>query len=190
MIPTELWKLYHTKIRYYIMGKVSDNYEAEDLFQEVGFRVIKSENKIPQVKNIEAWLYRIADNAVIDYYRRKNRFIYLEDMDTVKSKEPYSAESDNYNGETGSCLLEMTEYLPKNYQEAIIKSDYKGLQQNRLKEEWGLSYSGAKNRVQRARKKLKETMLDCCDVTVDKQGNIIELEQKSREGEKYSCERC
>lgn len=190
MISEELWNIYNTKLKSYIIRKVSDKYEAEDIFQEVGFRVIKSESKILDVKNIEAWLYRIASNAIVDYYRRKDRFIYIDDIDAANIKESYILELDNYNSETASCLLKLTEFLPTTYKEAIIESDYNGIQQNLLAEKWELSYSGAKNRVQRARKKLKETMLNCCEVKYDKRGNIIELVNKNVLSEEFPCINC
>lgn len=193
MIPEELWDLYNTKLKNYIMGKVSDKFEAEDLFQEVGFRVLKSEKNIQDVDNVEAWLYRIASNAIIDYYRRKDRMNYVEDVDVIDAvllKDSSVSEADNYNKEAASCLLKLTEILPETYKEAILQSDFKGVPQNSLGEEWGLSHSGAKNRVQRARKKLKETMLDCCEVRSDHQGNILELVNKNKDQEKFSCIRC
>ena len=193
MIPEELWDLYNTKLKNYIMGKVSDKFEAEDLFQEVGFRVLKSEKNIQDVDNVEAWLYRIASNAIIDHYRRKDRLNYVEDVyaiDAVLLKDSSVSEVDNYNKEAASCLLKLTEILPETYKEAILQSDCKGVPQNTLGEAWGLSHSGAKNRVQRARKKLKETMLDCCEVRSDHQGNILELVNKNEEQEKFSCIKC
>lgn len=190
MISEEIWDEYNVKLKSYIMRKVSDKYEAEDIFQEVGFRVFKGESKILEVKNIEAWLYSIAGNAIIDYYRRKDRFTYFDDINALNIKESHTPELDNYNSETASCLLQLTELLPTTYKDAIIESDYNGIRQNLLGEKWGLSYSGAKNRVQRARKKLKETMLNCCEVKSDKRGNIIELVNKKDLSEKFSCINC
>jgi len=190
LIPEELWNRYNAKLKKYIMGKVSDKFEAEDLLQEVGLRVLKSEGKILEVENVEAWLYRIASNAIIDYYRRKDRLTYTEDVDAVLPNDSPVTEIDNYNNETASCLLKLAEILPATYKEAIIQSDFKGVPQNSLGEAWGLSHSGAKNRVQRARKKLKETMLDCCEVRSDHQGNILELVNKNEDEEKFSCIKC
>ncbi len=186
----ELWDTYNTKIKNYVRRKVSDEYEAEDIFQEVGFRIIKSESKATVVDNVDAWLFSIARNVIIDYYRSKDRITYFDDMDALDIGEFSSLELGNYNSETASCLLEMAELLPKIYKEAIIESDYNGIQQNLLGEKLGLSYSGAKNRVQRARKKLKENMLDCCEVKADKRGNIVELVNKNNSNSKFSCIKC
>ena len=172
------------------MRNVSDKYEVEDILQELGFRFIKNENKILDIKSVEAWLYRVARNIIIDYYRRKDSFACIEDIDFLSMKDSHIHELDNYNTETASCLLKLTEYLPTTYKEAIIESDYNGIQQNLLREKWGLSYSGTKNRVQRARKKLKETMLKCCEVKSDNQGNIVELVNKNVLSEEFSCINC
>ncbi len=186
----ELWDVYDTKIKRYIMRKISDKYEAEDILQEIGFRVIKSEGRNSDVKNVEVWLYCVARNTIIDYYRRKDRFTYMGDVDFLSRKDSYMPGPENYNSEVAACLLELTEYLPTTYKDAIIESDYNGVKQKLLGGKWGLSYSGAKNRVQRARKKLKETMLKCCEVKSDKQGNIIELENKHGSDEGFSCINC
>ncbi|MFH5836792.1 sigma-70 family RNA polymerase sigma factor [Proteiniclasticum sp. C24MP] len=190
LLQEELWGLYDTKIRKYIRSRVSDAFEAEDLFQEVGFRIIQSEAKIAGVENMESWLYRIATNVIYDFYRRKDSVTYLEDMETALSKLDPVSEETNYNRETAACLLEMAELLPDTYKDALIQSDFRGVPQNDLGEKWGLSYSGAKNRVQRARRKLKKTMLECCEVQTDHQGNIIELVKKDSQKEKYICRKC
>lgn len=190
MLSEEFWNRYSIKLKSYIHRKVSDKYEAEDIFQEVFYRMFKNENKISEVKNMEAWLYRITNNAIIDYYRSKDRFTTIDDIDSVSIKNDYSPEIDNYNSETASCLLKMAELLPTKDKEAIIESDYNGIQQNLLGEKWGISNSGAKNRVQRARKKLKDTMHKCCEVKSDQQGNIIELVNKKVTGDEFSCIDC
>ena len=186
----ELWNAYNAKLKSYIGRKVSDEYEAEDIFQEIYLCVIKNESKIENLKNVEAWLYTIARNKIFDYYRTKGRFTYMDDIDTVKNKDFYTNELDNFNSEAASCLLKMTQFLPESYKVAIIECDYNGIQQNVLGEKLGLSYSGTKNRVQRARKKLREAMLNCCEVKSDKQGNIIELVNKNVTNEELSCINC
>ena len=51
-----------------------------------------------------------------------------------------------------------------------------GMAQNRLAGELGLSFSGAKSRVQRARKMLKDMLLECCHLEFDRRGSIIGYE--------------
>jgi RNA polymerase sigma-70 factor, ECF subfamily len=71
------------------------------------------------------------------------------------------------------CLRPMIEALPAIYRDALIMTDLEGLSQKALAEKLGISISGAKSRVQRAREKLKEEILNCCQYEFDKYGNII-----------------
>ncbi len=49
------------------------------------------------------------------------------------------------------CLADMVTRLPDDYRQALILTEYEGLTQKELAERLGLSFSGAKSRVQRAR---------------------------------------
>jgi RNA polymerase sigma-70 factor (ECF subfamily) len=62
------------------------------------------------------------------------------------------------------------------YREALILTEYKGLNQRELAERLGLSFSGAKSRVQREREKLKTMLLDCCHFEFDRLGKIIDYQ--------------
>jgi RNA polymerase sigma-70 factor (ECF subfamily) len=55
----------------------------------------------------------------------------------------------------------------------LILTDLDGLTQKQYATIAGISLSGAKSRVQRAREKLKELILKCCEYEFDKYGNII-----------------
>ena len=58
-------------------------------------------------------------------------------------------------------------------------SEFKNIPQKDLGERIGLSVSGAKSRVQRAREKFKKMLLDCCQFELDHMGNIIEYRHKT-----------
>ncbi|KUO50851.1 MAG: RNA polymerase subunit sigma [Desulfitibacter sp. BRH_c19] len=188
MCPEELWNTYSSKLKAYIMRHISDNYEAEDILQEVGIRVQKNASKIKNITNIEAWLYRITKNLIIDHFRGANKYSLIENVDEVFI--PVALEHENYNKETADCLLKLVEYLPAIYKEAIIECDYKGKKQSILGQKWGLSNSGSKARVQRARKNLKAVLLSCCEVKSDNAGNIIEFHNKDNVKTEFSCIKC
>ena len=75
----------------------------------------------------------------------------------------------------------MVESLPDDYRQALLLTEYEGLTQRELAERLGLSVSGAKSRVQRAREKLKEMLLDCCHFEFDRLGRVIDYQPK------YAC---
>ncbi|MGE5604318.1 MAG: sigma factor-like helix-turn-helix DNA-binding protein [Bacteroidota bacterium] len=87
-------------------------------------------------------------------------------------------------------MLKLLENLPETDKEAIIESDYNGEKQSILGQKWGLSNSGSKNRIQRARKKLKAVLLSCCEAKTDNAGNIINFHNKDNVKSEFSCMKC
>ncbi len=85
------------------------------------------------------------------------------------------------NEEIVSCLKAMINHLPEKYKQAIILTEFQNLTQKELSERMGLSLSGAKSRVQRARSMLKETLLGCCHLEFDRLGNIIDYTHKTKD---------
>ncbi len=68
----------------------------------------------------------------------------------------------------------MLQLLPENYKEAILLTELGPLSQKEYAEKLGISYSGAKSRVQRAKHQLHELFKECCTIHADKYGNIME----------------
>jgi RNA polymerase sigma-70 factor (ECF subfamily) len=70
----KLYDLYIGRIFRFVLFKVSSVEEAEDITSEVFLKVwnyIRTTSK--RIDNLNALLYRMARNAVIDYYRDKRR---------------------------------------------------------------------------------------------------------------------
>lgn len=181
-----LWAQYSTELKGYIIKRVRNIYVAEDILQELGVRVLKNEESIKDINNVKAWLYRIAYNLITDYYRG----IKWSDEDINDMIIPAQDGQDNYNQETSKCLLKLTGKLSPKYREAILQCDYFGKRQALVSKSWGLSSSGGKSRIQRARKKLKKMFLNCCDVQFDKAGNIIDLTRKQLSNSDFNTIGC
>jgi RNA polymerase sigma-70 factor (ECF subfamily) len=79
----------------------------------------------------------------------------------------------------------MMKSLPKRYDEAIRLTEYGGMTQAAAAKHIGLSTSGMKTRVQRARQRLKHMLLKCCEIEPDRRGGIVTY--KPRPGGCNSC---
>ena len=85
------------------------------------------------------------------------------------------------------CVRPFIEQLPAPYRDALILVEIKGLSQKQAASERGLSLSGMKSRVQRARRKLKEAILRCCAVQLDRRGEIMAYDPRGVAGAKRCC---
>jgi RNA polymerase sigma-70 factor (ECF subfamily) len=69
-----LYEAFYDKIYRYVMFKTGDTLEAEDLTEEVFLRMLESIGSFKwQGYPFTSWLFRIAHNLVIDYYRKAGR---------------------------------------------------------------------------------------------------------------------
>jgi RNA polymerase sigma factor (sigma-70 family) len=61
----------HSKLLKYIRSKVSRLEDAEDIAQDVFFQALTNLNALAPVEDLMAWLYSVARNRIIDWYRKK-----------------------------------------------------------------------------------------------------------------------
>ena len=66
------------------------------------------------------------------------------------------------------------------YSDALRLTEWREVSQKEMAKRLGLSDSGAKSRVQRARRKLKQMLLDCCEVELDRRGTVLDLRPRGQ----------
>ncbi len=72
---TQIYEENFDKIYRYVVLKMGDRIEAEDITQQVFVNALKSISSFRYKKGVpfSAWLYRIAHNQVVDYLRKKSK---------------------------------------------------------------------------------------------------------------------
>ena len=61
------------RLRNFIRKRVADVADAEDILQDVFYELIETYRMMKPVKQVTAWLFRVARNRIIDLFRRKGR---------------------------------------------------------------------------------------------------------------------
>ena len=120
--PVALTQIYEDnfdRIYRYIVLKIGDRNEAEDMTQQVFLNVIKA---IPGYKSkgmpLSSWLYRIAHNQVVDYFRKKSKkqFVPLDERIESGDDDPLRETEKKMQVEE---LSQATKQLTKAQQEVI-----------------------------------------------------------------------
>ncbi|MGG5773547.1 RNA polymerase sigma factor SigZ [Bacillus subtilis] len=167
----DLWDQFHQPLKTYISHRVNDQSIVDDLLQIVFMKIqVHLPNLIDEQK-IDSWIYRITRNTIIDFYRTKKTSEILPDVLHFND----SAEKENFTKEAAVCIRSTIKRLPEKYREALELTEFQGLSQKELSEKLGISYSGAKSRVQRGRGKLKQLLEGCCHIEADRYGNIVDF---------------
>ncbi len=78
----ELLKRYHKPVFYFCLRTLADNHTAEEITQDVMYKVYRKINKLKNQERLKTWIYRIASNACKDYYRSLKKE-YLVEPDTM-----------------------------------------------------------------------------------------------------------
>ena len=185
-MTTELvWEAFHTPLQQFIRRRVSDEATAEDVLQDVFLKIHQHMETLRDVKKLESWIYQITRNAIIDSYRSSRPTIPLEAEEVLDL--PEELPSDDVVSELLPSVRAMVKSLPEVDRQALVLTEYQGLTQKELSERLGLSFSGAKSRVQRAREKLKQQLLECCHFELDRRGHIIDYQPRCHSCETAAC---
>lgn len=172
----QVWDDFTAQLRRFIAGRIQNEADADDILQEVFIKIHRSIDRLEDQSKLQAWVYQIARNAIIDYYRKSEQAVEapgeLPEVLTEGSSE------EEVEAEVATWLQPMMEELPEKYREALHLTEIQGLTQKEMAERLNISLSGAKSRVQRAREKLKGVLLECCHVEVDRRGKVVDWESK------------
>jgi len=188
MTTEQVWEAYHVPLRQFIRAQVRDEQQTDDLLQEVFLKIHTHLDTVRAPEKVGSWLYQIARHVITDHYRlqQNKATIPLSDDLAERLAMPEEAEENEAEQRLLPSLLPLVQHLSPPYRQALLLTEVEGLTQKALAEQLGLSFSGAKSRVQRARDQLRH-LLGCCRFAFDRRGHIIDY---SPDGERCATEAC
>lgn len=164
----KIWEQFYNILKRFVLKQVLHEDVAEDILQDVFIKIHSHINTLKDENKLQSWIFQITRNTIADYYRSLKSEEGLSN--TIEVTEDSSNEDAN---EIDQCVETLLDYLPENYRKALYLTEYQGLTQKQLAKKFKITLSGAKSRVQRARKKLKNMLLECCHDQLGKKGIAI-----------------
>ncbi|WP_304509980.1 sigma-70 family RNA polymerase sigma factor [Anaerotignum sp.] len=172
---SSLWSDYKNGLQFYILKRVKDKDIANDLSHEVLMKIYNSCCSNNEIKNVRSWMFQIAHNTTIDYLKKENKF-------TNEIPEIFEKDENNSYKEAEELIKPLIELLPEKYAVPLQLSDIENIKQAEVSKKINLSLTATKSRIQRARKLLKEKIIECSNLELDEKGNLLSIEIKQ------SCE--
>ncbi|WP_439487870.1 sigma-70 family RNA polymerase sigma factor [Algoriphagus sp.] len=150
-----IWLENQDQLKGYISKRVRTREDVDDILQEVLIKFAKYCETKNDVKNIKGWLYKIAHNTIIDYFKDSNRIQSFNFLD-IAAQDSYEGNDTAFN-----WLYQFLGDLPTKYSTPLKLSDLERLPHKEIAAQLGLTLEATKSRVQRARKMLKGKFEEC-----------------------------
>jgi len=152
----------------YFVRSVREPGLADELFQDVWASLIKARATYTVEAKFSTWLYRLAHNRLIDYYRRAQvvQFVPLETNEEEGESEPWTAtdvpgpEAQVASRQAATQLRRLVEALPPAQREAFLLQAEGGLSLEAIAEATGTGRETVKSRLRYAFDKLRAGMKD------------------------------
>ncbi|MFO7979948.1 MAG: sigma-70 family RNA polymerase sigma factor [Candidatus Aminicenantes bacterium] len=132
-----------------------DRENAEDVAQEVFFRVYQKAKTFRGRSRLSTWIYRIAVNLSLNYNRRQNNFL----QEKYPSAHFNSPDTILENKEDRQLIKKALDSLPEKQRTAFILHHWEGLSYQEIAGILKSSLSAIESRIHRAKRSLKDALL-------------------------------
>lgn len=186
-----VWSEIEARLRPYIARRVASAADVDDILQETFVRMQRGIAGLRDGERFGGWVYRIAKHAIIDAARASAKQPIPSSSIANHQFEPGAyesgAEAADLQAELGECVALFVARLPARYRAAITLTELEGLTQRDAADMLGISLSGMKSRVQRGRERIRDMFDECCRVSVDCRGRVVECEPRDMEQIPEDC---
>jgi RNA polymerase sigma-70 factor (ECF subfamily) len=153
-----LFERHHVMLYNHYVRLTRDRELAEDLVQEVFYRILKYRHTYRGDGQFRTWLYHIARNVRIDAARRRAQETSFDEEVHSCPDDPPQRDSAEFR-QNVSILEAALAQLPEEKREIILMSRYQNLKYAAIAELLGCSVEAVKVRVHRAVQDLRRVFL-------------------------------
>jgi RNA polymerase sigma-70 factor (ECF subfamily) len=149
-----LYTVYADAVYGYVRSVVRDDYEAEDVTQQVFMKIM---TVLPRYEARDvpftAWILRVARNVAVDFLRQRR---------AIPTEEIYGADEtyDEANSQRLMLLQEALGCLPKEQRDVVILRHIVGLSPGEIAERLGKSEYAVHGLHHRGRQRLKKALVN------------------------------
>jgi RNA polymerase sigma-70 factor (ECF subfamily) len=164
-------------LRKIIRPQARSNEDVDDILQTVLVKVLKDGKKVEAVKFF-SWLQKVCRSTTIDFYRKQKRLSPLLEEHIAQLESSVDQEENDTPERLAKCMKPLMKKLSPEEAEILSMIELEGKSQTEVAKKMGLPYPSFKSKVQRARVKLKDIVLDCCEVDVDSSNKPINMKPR------------
>ena len=145
MMTQQIWHLYRSDLKQFIISKVKETTIADDILQDTFIKIHTKLHTLKDITKLKSWIFTIARNSILDHWKSTNKKVEIANFESeVEIETNIHTEKD--------CLQGILQNLPKKYRDPLFLSDIKGMKQAEVASQLKQTLSTTKSQIQRARK--------------------------------------
>lgn len=154
----DFYNLYAPKVLRYLTKKLPHPEDAQEIVNDVFLEAIDSLALLEKKENVQAWLFKIAHNKMVDYYRKKkikslllSQVPYLDIVAQEIHQPEFQFEKDKIRDKIEITLHKLSDKYQK-----ILRMHYEdNIPVKEIAIEFNLSHKAAESLLFRARKEFQ-----------------------------------
>ncbi len=152
---------YKDKFYRFALRLTGNEYDAEDIMQELAIKIWKKGEDFDKLENKEAWCMSVTRNMAIDKIRH-NKVRRHENIETVfnVSSDSKNPEKQLESSDTMGKLREIINSLPENYKTVIQLREIEEMSYKEIAKIMNIELDKVKIYIFRARKMLQKMILN------------------------------
>ncbi|VVZ96785.1 ECF RNA polymerase sigma factor SigL [Halomonas lysinitropha] len=161
------WWEHHRELQRFLIRHCGDREDADDLLQRVYAKALIHRDQFCELRKPRAWLFRVARNQWIDDQRRTGQLIDGNPPEMPADNTPPAP-----LGSLADCIARALPHLSQEDQDILQRCDLEGNRQADYAQNHSLGLPATKARLRRARQRLRERLIEQCDIVFDAEGHV------------------
>jgi RNA polymerase sigma-70 factor (ECF subfamily) len=157
---SDLFKKHEYRLHTLVLKLTRSNQYARDIIQEVFLKLWEHRHQMHTIQNMEAWLYRLTENKVIDFLRKAAADSRLRE--TIWKNQPHNfneTEDKVVAREYGQIIQKAVDQLPPQRKLIYHLNREKGLNYQEIADHLAISKHTVKNQLSTALQSIRLFLL-------------------------------
>lgn len=156
---TLIFHHYTQRIYHYILHKTKSPETAEEVVQEVFIKVWNAREKFSEIDNYESFLFTMASNKLIDFFRRMahQEKLKKEVWETIRDSSNITIEELDFR-HSQELINQAVEQLSPQRKRIFLLNKEQGLTRQEIADELGLSVNTINNHLNEAVRLVREQL--------------------------------
>lgn len=151
-----LYDRYYKNVYGYFVRMTHDSDASRDLTQNVFLKIIRYSQSWKEEKVFAHWLFRIARNVMVDYFKGERKFYDLKDEPELRERDQDDSVRAMETRESIDFLMDAMGQLSPGYRELIELNRFQGFSYKEIADTISSNENAVKVKTFRAIQKLKE----------------------------------